>query len=143
MESHWVHEECWNLELGDARRNAVVQKLLTNAIRTPAGTVTGVLQKSSERQAAYKFLESEHTHYLPLLRSFASATARRASGAPYIFVAVDGSSLSLTDRAGTKFGAVGPTRDGGRGMKVITAYAMDAAGVPLGLLDQQWWAREP
>ena len=143
MESHWVREECRDLALGDARRTAVVRRMLTAAASNPAGTITGVLKTSAERQAAYKFLESEHTHHEPLRRSFAAATARRAADAPYVFVAVDGSSLSLTDCTGTKFGAVGSTSEGGRGMKVISAYAVARDGVPLGLLDQQWWARLP
>jgi hypothetical protein len=121
----------------------VVERVLTAACRAPAGTVTGVLKESAPRQATYKFLESEHTSYEPLRSSFAAATARRASGAPYVFVAIDGSSLSLADRAGSRFGAVGPTREGGRGMKVITAYAVASDGVPVGILDQQWWARVP
>lgn len=141
MDSEWAREECQALDLGDARRVAVVRNLLTAAARAPAGTVTGVVKTSAERQAAYKFLESEHTSYVPLRHAFAVATARRASGMPYVLVAVDGSSLSLTDRMGAKFGAVGATSNHGRGMKVITSYAVDPDGVPVGILDQQWWAR--
>jgi hypothetical protein len=143
MADDWPWEECRDLDLGDARRNAVVRKLLTAAEKSPAGTVTGIVKTSAERQAAYKFLESEHTSYVPLARAFAVATARRASTYEHVFVAVDGSSLSLADHAGTKFGAVGATEGGGRGMKVITAYAVAPDGVPLGILNQQWWARVP
>src|SRR4051794_7319489 len=112
MGQEWAYEECRDLDLGDARRTAVVRKLLTRATRQPAGTVTGVVKTSAEGQAAYKFLESKYTSYEPLRRSFALATARRARGAPYVFVAVDGSSLSLADHACTKFGAVGSTSEG-------------------------------
>jgi hypothetical protein len=143
MAYDWACEECRDLELGDVRRNAVVRKLLTAAEKRPAGTVTGVLERSADRQAAYKFLESDHTSHVPLARAFAAATARRASATPYVFVGVDGGSLSLADHARTKFGAVGATGEGGRGMKVISAYAVAPDGVPLGILDQQWWARPP
>lgn len=143
MERDWSDEECRGLSLGDSRRSAVARKLLRLAAAAPAGTVTGVVKSPADRQAAYKFLESEHTSHAPLLASFAAATARRAHPSPYVFVAVDGSSLSMTDREGTKFGAVGSTSDGGRGMKVITAYAVAPDGTPLGLVDQQWWARVP
>lgn len=143
MDSLWAHEQCQELQLGDARRSAVVRNILTAAENAPAGTVTGVLKTSAERQAAYKFLESKHTSYEPLRRAFAMATARKAGGTGHVFVVVDGSSLSLTDREGTKFGGVGATSGRGRGMKVISAYAVAPDGVPVGILDQQWWARPP
>jgi len=69
------------------------------------------------------------------------AAARRASG-DYVFVPVDGSSLTLTDRRRAKdFGGIGATEYGARGLKVISAYALDCRGIPLGILDQRWWAR--
>jgi len=141
MESEWAREQCKDLHLGDIRRTAAACRMLTAAVKNPAGTVTGVLKTPAERQAAYKFLESEHTSYEPLRRAFGLAAARQASGMPYVFVAVDGSSLSLTDGEKTKFGAIGSTAQKGRGMKVITSYAVDSEGVPVGILDQQWWAR--
>ena len=61
----------------------------------------------------------------------------------FCFVAIDGSSIKLTDWKRCKdFGAIGPTNIGARGLKVINAYAVCPDGVPLGLLDQQWWRRK-
>jgi Transposase DNA-binding len=143
MESNFSYEETRDLNLGDRRRTSVVRTILASAERRPGGTVTSVLKRSSEREAAYRLLESEHTSYEPLRWSFALATARRAAERPFAFVLIDGSSLTLTDRANSKFGGVGSTASGGRGMKVITAYAVDSNAIPIGILDQQWWARPP
>lgn len=56
----------------------------------------------------------------------------------------DGAPLRLTDRVRAKdFGSIGSTVNGARGLKVIHAYAISPTGVPLGILDQQWWNRVP
>ena len=39
------------------------------------------------------------------------------------------------------FGAVGSSSNGASGLKVVHAYAVSASGVPMGVLNQQWWAR--
>ena len=139
----WAYEECSTLDLGDRRRTAVARGVLRAASEHPAGTVTEVCRSAPFRQAAYKFLESPFVTHEPLQAAFASATARRVASLPYVFVAVDGSSLALADHAGTKFGSVGSYKQGGRGMKVINAYAVAPDGQPVGLLAQQWWTRIP
>jgi hypothetical protein len=61
------------------------------------------------------------------------------------YAVIDGSSLKLADPRGRKnFGRLGNGRSHSRGLKVITAYGMEAGGVPLGIpLAQTYWARLP
>lgn len=143
MEDGWLDNQCQGMNLGDSRRCAVVRNMLHSAAMRPAGTIAEVMHTPPERQAAYKVLEKGHVTYSPLRQAFGAATARMARGLDHVFVALDGSSLSLADHAGNKFGSVGATRDGGRGVKMISAYALSPDVVPLGILDQQWWCREP
>jgi hypothetical protein len=59
-----------------------------------------------------------------------------------VYVAIDGSSLNLAEHAGNKgFGRIGADARGARGLKVISALAVDAHGAPIGILGQSWWAR--
>jgi hypothetical protein len=101
-----------------------------------------VFRRADERQAAYDFLANPNVRCAALLAAIASATASRCEVHPYVFVAVDGTSLTLTDWADAKgFGAIGSIRYGASGVKVVHAYAIAPTGVPLGILDQQWWNR--
>ncbi|APR78532.1 Hypothetical protein A7982_03882 [Minicystis rosea] len=112
------------------------------AARCPGGKVPEVFRSSAERQAAYDFLANPEVQPEKLLIATSTATAMRCDGADFVFVAVDGTSLRLTDRARKKdFGAIGSTSNGASGLKVIHAYAISSAGIPLGILDQQWWSR--
>lgn len=104
-----------------------------------------VFGTDAERQGAYDFLESGSVEATKLVESMGEATAGRAAELPFVTVAIDGSSLTLANRSGTKdFGRVGSYRGrelGSSGLKVISSLAMAPAGVPLGLIDQQWWIR--
>lgn len=71
------------------------------------------------------------------------AVASNCQEQPYVLVSVDGSSLNIVDRNDTKgFGVVGNVSKSGRGLKVVTAYALAPDGTPVGVLDQQWWLRD-
>jgi hypothetical protein len=108
----------------------------------PAGTVTEVFDDGAEREGAYRWLSNEAVSAERLTRAVGEATGQQCVGHSRIFVPVDGTSLSLTDRKGVRgLGGVGAWKDFGRGMQVVTALALDGHGVPLGVLAQSWWAR--
>jgi hypothetical protein len=70
------------------------------------------------------------------------ACARRSAREAFVFCAVDGTSLSLTDYDRSKgFGPVGSRAEGGRGLKVMNAMVLSAEGVPLGVSSQRYWTR--
>jgi hypothetical protein len=138
----WGREEFGAAVLGDSRLARRAVRMAAAAAARPGGRILDVFQTSAERQGAYDFLENSRFGAEPLAASMFTATAERCVGESYVFVATDGSSVSLTDRRRTKdFGAVGATNKGGRGIKVINALAVSELGVPLGLLSQRWWTR--
>ena len=139
----WAAEQFATLDLGHAQREYRGVRMLRRAAERPAGRLTEVFLDDAERQAAYDFVESGVAP-AALARALGDATMRLAASAPYAFVVVDGTSLTLTDRGKKKdFGSIGRRSLPTRGLKVIDALAVDASGVPLGLLDMQWWARKP
>ncbi|RYZ65150.1 MAG: IS4 family transposase [Proteobacteria bacterium] len=138
----WAREELGSADLRHRRRTWRAVAMLTRMAERPSGSVLDVFDTSAERQGAYDFLENSAIRPEALLASIAEATAMRARTEPYVFVAVDGSSLTLTDHARRKdFGAVGTTLAGARGLKMINAYAVSPKGVPLGVTAQVWWSR--
>jgi len=138
----WARQEFGAIDLGDARRTARLVRIGASAARAPAGTVTGVFDNDAERQGAYDFLESPHVKADALERGAGEAVAMRCASESRIFAAVDGSSLAFTDRTGERgLGAVGTYKAGALGLKVITALALNADGVPLGPLRQVFWKR--
>jgi hypothetical protein len=138
----WAIEEFGAARLGDARRTSRLVRMATEAAENPSGRVSTVFRRPAERQGAYDFLESKHVAADAILAAAADATAGRAAKFPFVFVPLDGTSLSLTDLARAKdFGSVGARARGARGLKVIDAVAVAPDGTPLGIAAMKWWAR--
>ena len=110
----------------------------------PGGKVLTVFRSNAEQQGAYDLLGNERVSSDAILSAAKAATVARCHGEAWVHVVVDGTSLRLSDVNRTKdFGGVGSTANGARGLKVIHAYAVAADGTPVGVLNQQWWARLP
>lgn len=101
-----------------------------------------MFQTSAARERAYRFVENKAVQAVALTRAMATAVGATINRASMSYVVVDGSSLTLADPRGRKdFGPIGTHQTRARGLKVITAYALSMAGVPVGVLWQEFWAR--
>jgi hypothetical protein len=132
--------ETWRL--GDGRRGERVRRVLRGLAARPSGKVSEVYRNPAERQGAYDFLEHESVSSDAVQSVAAQWTARRCARQEFVYLVLDGSSLSLTDKAEKKgFGSVGPRRDGAQGLKMLNALALGSRGETLGLLAQDFWVR--
>lgn len=139
----WAEQEFGHARLGDVRRTRRLVSIAARVAEHPAGTLTEVFgEQEAEREGAYDFVENESVRSEAIGWAQHRATARRCRGAPFVFVPVDGSSLTYPDSRGSKgLGPIGSRKAGARGLKVMTAIAVSAEGVPLGVLGQAWWLR--
>jgi hypothetical protein len=138
----WANDEFGHATLGDTRRTRRLVEMATVIAARPAGKVTEVFSEGAEREAAFRLLENEDVLSAEIARAAHSATAIRARGEPFVWVPIDGSSLSLTDRTGDKgLGVVGARSVGAKGLCVMSAIAIAPNGTPLGLCGQHFWAR--
>jgi hypothetical protein len=139
----WAREQLATADFGDVRREERAAQILRRAAERPSGRISEVFTIAAEQQAAYNFVEGT-VAARALIGAFRDATLRAADSAETIHVVVDGTSLTLTDHAKTKsFGSVGSRRLPTRGLKVVDALGVGRDGVPLGLLDLEFWARGP
>ena len=110
----------------------------------PAGKVSEVFTSAAAAEGAYRWLENPAVEVGALVDGLGRACAVRASEHAFVYVPVDGSSVTLVDAQQTKdFGAIGPACKGARGVKVLGAIAVSPAGVPLGVAALEWWCRSP
>ena len=139
----WASEQLATADFGDERRRYRAKRMLRRMAEAPAGRLTEVFSRPAELQAAYDFVEGTVPSGA-LVDGFAQATLRAGAASEFLYVIVDGTSLSLTDRRqGKDFGSIGQRAFPTRGLKVIDAIAVDPVGVPLGLLDLEFWTRGP
>src|ERR1700679_3663418 len=96
----WAREEFGAAGLGDVRRTRRLVAMAAAAAVSASGKVSAVFEKSKEREGAYDFLESPQVRPEVLAESIFAATAERSRGLGFVYVAIDGSSLSLSDMKG-------------------------------------------
>jgi hypothetical protein len=138
----WAEDEFGMAKLGDARRVKRLVRIAAEAMNRPAGEVTAVFDEGAAREGTFRLLENDDVDPEQIAQAAHRATARRSAQEPYVFVAVDGTSLNLTDTKRTKrLGIVGARYVGASGLQVMTALALSPEGVPMGLCGQRYWAR--
>jgi hypothetical protein len=138
----WARDEFGGADLGDARRTGRLVSIAAAAAQRPSGLVAAVFANDAERQGAYDFLESRHISALPIVDVAARSCASRCLKEPFVYVPVDGTSLTIVDHENNKgFGHVGTYQQGLRGLKVVTAIAVSPAGAPIGVAHLEWWNR--
>ena len=105
----WAEEELAGVDLGHAARESCAVAVLANLARGSGTRITDFASNSAQQQQAYGFVENAQVQPKALSEAAAQAALRRStdSGGRCI-VAVDGSSLNLSDEFGSKgFGRVG------------------------------------
>ena len=135
----WAREEFGSIDLGHGSRTTRLVRMASQAAARPGGKVSAVFTGAAEREGAYRWLENPAVQVGALVEGLGRACALRASEHTFVYVPVDGSSVTLVDVHQAKdFGPIGPTCKGARGVKVLGAIAVSPEGVPLGVAALEW-----
>src|SRR4051812_37968920 len=142
MGASWAAEEFRTLDLGDVRLNRRAVRLVEALAAQPGASIPKACGNEADTKAAYRLLSSEGVEAAELRKAHAEATAERARGVRRVLVAQDSTSLDYTTRNSLRGAGMLESKNG-RGLLAHSALAMDEAGVALGMLHQQVWARDP
>lgn len=139
----WALEEFGAADLGDKRINARLLEIAIGVAARPHGTVLRSIWGSAAREGTYRFLENPRIVTDEIERARGLACVKRIEEMDGdVVIAVDQTSFNLPDHKGERgFGSVGARSTGARGVQVLTALVLTASGVPLGVLNQLYWAR--
>lgn len=143
-ERTWAWETFGAAELGDARRTSRLVMIAASVAQSPSGVLLRAFPTNAEREAAYRFVESDHVSVDAIGVALFGATAARCAEHGRVVVALDQSTVSITDLAAKKagLGRTGGRKDAGRrGFEVMSGLAVTPKGEVLGLVGQAWYAR--
>lgn len=140
----WAEEEFDGADLGDRRLNRRASAMLTRMQDNPGGRVTSVFGDPAGQEGAFRFLRNGAVCPEELSRSSFEATMSRLGPREDYVVAVDQTSLAITDRQRSKgMGRIGTdTNEKISGFQVMSALVVGKGGAVKGLCAQQWWERE-
>ena len=139
---NWAVTECADAELGDLRRTQRLVQLAHALAQNPRASLPEACGTGAMLKGAYRFFDNDDIAPQDIIQSHIEATYDRLDHVPVVLAVqetteVDWSSL----RATTGLGPLG--HPACQGFFVHSTLAMTPERVPLGLLAQQVWARDP
>ena len=140
-DASWAEEEFGAADLGDVRRTARLVQLATMLGAQPNALLPAAAPAWADLKAAYRFFDNDCVRAEAVLESHVQATVQRLQVVPLALAVQDTTYLDWTDHAATT--GLGPlAAPTHQGLLAHTTLALTPEHVPLGLLQQQTWARE-
>jgi hypothetical protein len=139
----WAEQEFGAAALPDARLRRRLLSLARDFYARPGAPVPQACASRAGTKAAYRFFSHPRLTMQQLLAAHYQATAERVQREPVVLAVQDTTRLNYTThRATAGLGPIGTRVDGAQGLELHSTLAFTPAGVPLGLLDVQCWARD-
>ena len=133
------------VDLGDARLNKRLVKIVEALSAQPDASVPQASEDWAATKATYAFWRSERIRFEDIIEAHQISTLSRVKEHNLVLAIQDPSDFSFTDHPSKTpakgFGAIS-TQSYVRGLKVHSILGISTQGVPLGLLHQQVWTRE-
>jgi hypothetical protein len=142
MDAGWAAAQLATVQLCDRRLDRRLIQLVDAFAAAPTASIPAACGRAAATKAAYRFFDNEAVEPEAILAAHVEATVARLAGEPRIVAIQDTTQLDLTSHRAAE--GVGPLAGRGQtGLVVHSVLAVSTDGVPLGLLHQQRWARDP
>ena len=138
----WAVTEFGEAHLGDARRTERLVQLASLLGSQPTASLPDATDDPAILKAAYRFFDNDAIDPAQILASHTQATLTRLRQLPLVLAVQDTTYLDWTHHPATT--GLGPlVYATQQGLLAHTTLAMTPDRVPLGLLAQEVWARDP
>lgn len=142
MAQAWAAAELARAELGDKRRQARLVQVVARVSEQPTASLPQALGDWAGTKAAYRLLDNDRITPAAVLAAGRAAVLARVAAEATVLVLQDTTSLDYSGHRATE--GLGHLEHPQRqGLLVHSALAVSTQGVPLGLLAQRVWTREP
>lgn len=138
---NWAAYEFGEADLGDKRRRERLIELAEALGAKPEASLPQALAGQAALKAAYRFFDNPAVESQSILDGHIQATYRRMAEVPLVLAVQDTTYLDWTHHPHTQ--GLGPLASEERqGLLVHSTLVMTPERVPLGVLQQQVWARD-
>ena len=138
----WAVTEFADADLGDLRRTQRLVELAHALAQRPGAALPEACGSGAMLKAAYRFFTNDAIAPDDMRQSHREATYSRLNAAPLVLAVQDTTEANWTNLRVTE--GLGPLGHSAcHGLLVHTTLAITPERVPLGLLAQQVWARDP
>lgn len=145
QDTDWAENEWGAVAFRDRRLTRRLVRLGRARFARPTANLPQACGSPAELKAAYRLLNHPLASLDSFLSAHSEATLSRAMSEPVVLAIQDTTSLNYTTHHATE--GLGPISshgaNGPMGLEVHSLFATTTAGIPLGLLNIQAWARDP
>jgi hypothetical protein len=139
----WAKTEFSHMPFQDRRLEARVKKIASDFARKPTASIPQASENWAATKAAYRFFDNDAVSEEEILANHLLATIDRIRQEKLVFVIQDTTDLNYTDHFETEgLGPIGNSAEGTKGVFVHGSLATTPQGVPLGLIDTQFYTRD-
>jgi hypothetical protein len=136
----WAQRVFGHIELSDPRLVARSVQVAAHFASRPKDSIPQACGSPADTKGTYRYLENKRVTAEALIKSMAQATAAACGGIPVIYAVQDTTCFNYSTLKGTA--GLGPIGDGpARGIHLHSTLALNRNGVPLGLLNLNFWTR--
>jgi hypothetical protein len=138
----WAQEELGGAHFGDKRLTKRFIQIISDIAAQPEASIPQACENEGATKATYRFLDNENVTPEAIRASHRDKTVERVKGYKVALAVQDTTSLNYTAHKATS--GLGPIDgNGSNGMHVHSVLAVSSDGIPLGLVHQQVWSRDP
>ena len=138
----WTQEELGGANFGDKRLTKRFVKLVSDLAAKPEASIPQACEDWASTKAAYRFLDHEKVTPEVIRATHREKTVERVKEYKTVLAVQDTTVLNYTMHQATS--GLGPIDgNGSNGMHVHSVLAVSSDGIPLGLVHQQVWSRDP
>lgn len=137
------------VDLGDERLNSRLVKTIKLMAEQPTASINQACGNWSTTKGAYRFFDNDKVEGKDILDAHGENCFQRLKPEPLVLIIQDTSFLNYTEHFKTEdLGRIGfvnkkETKSEAKGLVAHTAFAITPEGLPIGILDQQIWTRDP
>lgn len=142
MEESWARTEMAGVEVWDQRCRSSLERICEQVLARPEESFSAACGPGL-RQAGSRIFGAPQMSVEKMLAGHVEQTAQRCQAYAEVIVAQDTTEVNYTTHKGAT--GLGPinANPASRGLLLHTALALTTAGVPVGVLSQESWARDP
>ena len=140
---HSISDELKHVKIKDRRLEKRLQTTAELLEKNPESSIPAACKTTAKAKATYRLLGNSKLSSDIIIDSHRQETIKRIKGHKIVLIAQDTSSLNFSTHKKTE--GLGPIGIGESliGLLMHTALCLSSEGLPLGILGQKIWARNP
>lgn len=138
----WIQKELETSHFGDIRLSQRFMHIVDQLAQAPHTSIPEAMGNVAAVKATYRFWDNDKVNEVKILNPHRASTLRRIKAEKRVLVLHDTSEENYTPHAQTQdLGYLDHPSQ--RGLKMHSSLAASVQGVPLGILRQDFWRRDP